>query len=533
MAILCHLHVVNNHTQSHTHTQLNLIIHKAYFSSIMVIPTIVEVKDPCNEGGTNTRNMYTTYLVKGPNTLVRRRYSDFQWLYSRLQTEYPGAIIPIIPHKIVALNSKLKFDPDFIEERRQNLQIFLRNVVEHPELSCAPSMTPFMVYSIGTQFDTAKEQLELKKPTSTSLDPETSADDISSPLSSPTTTTTTSKTKKGFSNFVAKLRVLTTGTQQLMRTADEDEFNAIEEYVSKVEGSVNQLLAASLSLSKATQTTAKTVGSFKEPIQLWKDAYVNFNNRSSIHGNNKNNTKNNSHNTAAAIAAAGGGTTGDSSSDDEERKQHTIDMMSCIIEFSQDYEKLMELKYEEESEKFEQSIIQLSYLVKSYSNAIKQRKSLQVKYTTKFQQLIDKDAAIEKAHKSLKPPDITNKLQFERDIIKQECDVYKTTLEDCTKRLVKNESKRIQPILNLKLHECFQYYTQIQVSYQQRINMAWSQLLPYFTTVAAGIDDNNNNNKDDDNDKKDGVDSKATTSEPVVPPPASAPPPPPPPPPSS
>ena len=488
----------------------------------MVIP-IVEVKDPCNEGGSNTRNMYTTYLVKGPNTLVRRRYSDFQWLYQRLQTELPGAIIPIIPHKMAALSNKLKFDPDFIEERRQNLQTFLRSVVEHPELARAPSMTPFMVNAMGTQFDTAKEQLESKKPNSALVDPETSSTsdqqqvptigDSSSP------TTTSSKTKKGFSNFVAKLRVLTTGTTQLLRTADEDKFNSIQEFVTKVEGSVNQLLVASLSLSKVTTTTAKAVGSLQEPIQTWRDAYVNFNNRSSVNSS--------ATTTSTTFVQDRDRTTNTSDHDEEEiQKQQTIDMMSCVIEFSQDYEKLMELKYQEESEKFEYSIIQLSYLMKSYSNAMKQRKHWQVKYTTKFQQLIDKDAAIEKAHKSLKPPDITNKLQYERDVIKQECDLSKTTLEDCTKRVIR-ESHRIQPILDKKLQECFKYYAQIQVSYQDRINMAWSQLLPY-----VGINDDDERTKESSSSSSTTTKTTTTNAETSapVPPPASAPPPPPPPP---
>ena len=122
----------------------------------MVTSINVQVTEPCNEG--TGRNMYTTYLVKGPNTLVRRRYSDFQWLYERLRTELPGAIIPIIPHKMTALNNKIKFDPNFIEERRSNLEHFIKEVVQHPELQRAPSMTPFMITAMGEAFDAAKQQ---------------------------------------------------------------------------------------------------------------------------------------------------------------------------------------------------------------------------------------------------------------------------------------------------------------------------------------------------------------------------------------
>eukprot|EP00536_Pseudo-nitzschia_multiseries_P001487 jgi/Psemu1/181185/e_gw1.19.193.1 len=93
----------------------------------------ITVSDPRIEDP-DTRHSYTSYLVTTKQgNAVRRRYSDFRWLYQRLQTEVPGAIIPIIPHTRTIMSSK-KFNLEFIEERRRDLQEFLLAVSVHSEL---------------------------------------------------------------------------------------------------------------------------------------------------------------------------------------------------------------------------------------------------------------------------------------------------------------------------------------------------------------------------------------------------------------
>lgn len=50
-----------------------------------------------------------------------RRYSDFLYLYNQLTNKYPGLIIPPIPEK----STIQKFQPEFIENRKICLQMFL------------------------------------------------------------------------------------------------------------------------------------------------------------------------------------------------------------------------------------------------------------------------------------------------------------------------------------------------------------------------------------------------------------------------
>mmetsp|Transcript_10586 Transcript_10586/g.15466 ORF Transcript_10586/g.15466 Transcript_10586/m.15466 type:complete len:519 (-) Transcript_10586:75-1631(-) len=71
---------------------------------------------------------------------VLRRYSDFLWLYDRLQKERAGAIVPPIPEK----QAVSRFSAVFVEERRIHLERFVRRVAVHPELYDAPSLDTFL-----------------------------------------------------------------------------------------------------------------------------------------------------------------------------------------------------------------------------------------------------------------------------------------------------------------------------------------------------------------------------------------------------
>jgi sorting nexin-1/2 len=81
-------------------------------------------------------------LMHAPATFsaVMRRYSDFLWLYERLQIEKAGAIIPPLPEK----QPVGRFDPNFIEDRRMFLERFLRRVAIHPELADAKCLDTFL-----------------------------------------------------------------------------------------------------------------------------------------------------------------------------------------------------------------------------------------------------------------------------------------------------------------------------------------------------------------------------------------------------
>ncbi|CAM9090297.1 unnamed protein product [Chrysoparadoxa australica] len=71
---------------------------------------------------------------------VIRRFKDFAWLSERLGDEFPGIINPLLPEKTVVG----RFEPDFIEKRRKELERYLNRVAAHEELSGSTYFRTFL-----------------------------------------------------------------------------------------------------------------------------------------------------------------------------------------------------------------------------------------------------------------------------------------------------------------------------------------------------------------------------------------------------
>uniref|UniRef100_A0AAZ3SDP2 PX domain-containing protein n=1 Tax=Oncorhynchus tshawytscha TaxID=74940 RepID=A0AAZ3SDP2_ONCTS len=94
----------------------------------------IDVYDPQTTGV--GRNRFTTYEVRMQDSVVRRRYSDFEWLKNELERD-SKIVVPPLPGK--ALKRQLPFRGDegifedsFIEERRVGLEQFINRLAGHP-----------------------------------------------------------------------------------------------------------------------------------------------------------------------------------------------------------------------------------------------------------------------------------------------------------------------------------------------------------------------------------------------------------------
>lgn len=67
---------------------------------------------------------------------VRRRYNDFKSLRKFLKFDYPNRIIPPLSEKLNLFNKNNDFDNEFIRNRVESLNTFIRFIAEHPALSC-------------------------------------------------------------------------------------------------------------------------------------------------------------------------------------------------------------------------------------------------------------------------------------------------------------------------------------------------------------------------------------------------------------
>ena len=146
-----------------------------------------------------------------PYSAVLRRYSDFYWLYERLHTERAGAIVPPIPEKAPIG----KFSPRFIEDRRLQLERFIRRVAVHPELADAPSLDTFL-RADDVSFQVAKNA----KGTFV----------VDNTLSqSPLMMNVPSQKKDGIKRWFAEAKTSMTG--DLIKSPDDDLFEEIARYI--------------------------------------------------------------------------------------------------------------------------------------------------------------------------------------------------------------------------------------------------------------------------------------------------------------
>ncbi|CAN0847240.1 Sorting nexin 1 [Linum grandiflorum] len=109
----------------------------------------VSVTDPVKLG--NGVQAYISYRVitktnlpgyQGPEKIVIRRYSDFVWLHDRLFDKYKGVFIPPLPEKSAI--EKFRFSAEFIEMRRQALDIFINRIASHQELQASEDLRTFL-----------------------------------------------------------------------------------------------------------------------------------------------------------------------------------------------------------------------------------------------------------------------------------------------------------------------------------------------------------------------------------------------------
>lgn len=408
----------------------------------------VTVSDPQLERE-GRRDQFTTYLVSTDKIAIRRRYSDFQWLYGRLQTELPGAIVPIIPHRMAITNSR-KFDPAFVEQRRRHLQFFMDQIVQHEELARAPSMTPFMLDKFGTEFDMGKKKVETTNPTTVTAgelvgDEDDYYKDYNNGNGGGSSSTKAAVQK--MSNMFAKAGTLIrvkTGNKELIQTSDEKEIEKIQSRIANIESQVKSLRKSAETLTHMTSQMTTAIGDMNKPITEWRATYQ----RQQRDRN-------------------GGG-------DDDE----ICEMMKALMEFSSDYSQLMEHKHREEQVQFDDVMMYLANDVRAFHIALKQRKKWQLACTTRAQQIISKDEQIAKATQNLKPPEVTGKLSFERSELQKLEKAERAKLEECTARFLR-EAEGSETRLEMQLKKAFAAYAKIQIAYTNRINDAWGQLLPY------------------------------------------------------
>jgi len=125
----------------------------------------VTVSDPMTAGAGLTK--HTRYKVTTTTSLahfarkemvVWRRFSDFEWLNTRLSTKFPATIIPLFPAKRLVGNT----DADFVRERMLGLETFVDRVAHHAVLNLSLDLLVFLD-ATDAGVEAAKRYIEEKE----------------------------------------------------------------------------------------------------------------------------------------------------------------------------------------------------------------------------------------------------------------------------------------------------------------------------------------------------------------------------------
>ena len=125
---------------------------------------LISLSKPEKKEGGFFQKSYITYLI---STLpvsykVRRRYSDFTWLRTALQTNFPGNLIPPIPKR-----NRFGVDPfsdSFVSKRSRGLEKFLNYLSKDPIIKSSQLYFDFLYIGAEVDFNSKKKVYEKIKP---------------------------------------------------------------------------------------------------------------------------------------------------------------------------------------------------------------------------------------------------------------------------------------------------------------------------------------------------------------------------------
>jgi len=405
----------------------------------------LSVTDPQQIG--EGRNAHTFYRIDvRPNRYadtiasVRRRYSDFRWLFQRLHEERPGAIIPIIPHT-KAFQIEKRMSEELIEERRVSCEKFLRRVQVHPELEGCPSISAFFSPDAEV-FEQAKKD-----------HPETEgimAEDG-----------TASSAKEKVKHFFVKagIKAKVARGVDLEETPDGAQMEEVEQYLSTLEMHMKALAKSTLYLvdvSKESSTHMHELGQtlFGLHQSYDPDAPSTDNTGSGDNdGNNNSSTKS---------------------------KNPSLKTISNIFA---SLSAINKVKHDENYIKVSKPIRDLEDNIKAARVALKRRKDHAITYNTFLQQIKNRQAALEKLnHKNATSPNS----QTEHQIVSTQqlldesnkfAKVALASLEKVTQRVFR-EMDRFKHNVDGELRLLYANHALVQVDYSRQLDVEWNKLLP-------------------------------------------------------
>mmetsp|Transcript_10717 Transcript_10717/g.15669 ORF Transcript_10717/g.15669 Transcript_10717/m.15669 type:complete len:449 (+) Transcript_10717:54-1400(+) len=406
-------------------------------------PETVEiiVSDPQNLGEGRTKT--TSYLVEVkpiesslspgliPRSCVRRRYSDFRWLYNSLQVERAGAIIPILPHTH-ALTQTHRFSKDLIAERLVSMNRFLFRVVHHPELMDAGCLATFL-RADNEAFESGKKEVGWGN----GSDQGTEEEVCSSPRE---------KIRHAIAKGV-KAMAVKTGKAELEETEDDPHFRLIEEYVQNLDVYVKEIAKESKNFVSESHKHADTIEHLSK--SLFSLSVTETKEEETVQ------------------------TPADSNGDASDGLGGSAILRRMSDRLNTVREKATQRAYLEHI-KFDEPMAELERDVQAVKLALQRRKDKQMTYTTRIQQIKNRQNALEKLRNNPKPGNEEKLRKTEADIYLAK-DAAKSALEDLEKvsKRVMREMDRFKADMHEVVRVSLTDFAEVQIDFGHKMIEAW------------------------------------------------------------
>jgi sorting nexin-9/18/33 len=123
-------------------------------------PFTVEIRDPEKKKKFKGMKSFTAYRIVPSSTgrMVSRRYKHYDWLHQRLVEKFTVTAVPPLPDK----QYYGRYGEDFVEKRRQKLQMWSNRITRHPVLCRSEVIIHFFLCDDdgGSQWKAGKRRAE-------------------------------------------------------------------------------------------------------------------------------------------------------------------------------------------------------------------------------------------------------------------------------------------------------------------------------------------------------------------------------------
>jgi len=415
----------------------------------------------------------TSIMFQLPHhSAVLRRYSDFAWLYEKLGKERAGAILPPLPEKQVA-----RFSPEFIEERRCQLELFLRRVAVHPELYDAPSFITFL-RADDVAFHAAKNsKTSSAVGTTPTLDDYYYGGDTSLPSASTTASSAatsayggasmtplrppSSNKKEGIKQWLAETKTslqiaAALGGIDLISSPDDTLFEEMDRYILSLEQQMKNVLNQVTALVRKGKEIANGMFEFGLAFGLLSQSEQQGEEGGGV---------------ASALAQMGS----------------AADGLSVLAAEQADGEEMY----------FEVVLREYLRMIQAVKKALEKRAEKRLTYTTCVQEVHTKRSIVEryrgypgKEDKAFQAQASLQRAHDAAEIAREDfCTVSQRILREMDRFKREKADEMRYTVLN---------YIELQIQYNQKMEEVWARLIPDLEQVQIGQDSTTNDPERDD-----------------------------------